>query len=152
MQSEEDRKHRLTPREARKMRLEEIGVPASFVATIAELSKREDHLSYVLLDEDKAYFNLMTSDWADLEETEVTPLATGCNGDTFYLAISCGKSTEFVDFCLESGVTERFETFDDLVVSILYGIAYNVKSDEDLMSVAKELGFSGTISLSDMDL
>ena len=151
MATDEPRKHRLTPRGVRANRLREFGVPPAFISTIKRINKRRDRLGCVLGQEDAAYFYLMTSDWDELDGAEVTPLATGCNGDTFFLALTHDDATVFVYFSLEGGVYERFETFDDLIKYILEDIACDMESDEDLMAIATDLGYSGTISLTDLD-
>ena len=151
MSSDMQRRHWLTPRGERANRLAEFGVPATFISTVRKLKKRRDALGYALLNESSAYDYLLTSDWDDLTGAEVTPLATGCNGDTFYLAVTRIGKSEFVDFCLESGITNRFATFNDLVVDILESVADDMETDAELMAVAAEIGYSGSISLSDLE-
>lgn len=149
--ADEQRKHRLTPRGVRANRLRELGVPPAFISTIKRISKRRDCLEGSLLQEDNAYFYLTTGDWTELEGTEVTPLATGSNGDTFFLALTRDEATQFVYFCLEGGIYEYFDTFNDLVKYILEDVADEIESDEALMAVARDLGYSGTISLTELD-
>ncbi len=139
----------LTPAAERRQRLLAAGIPQAFLAALSSLDERSDDLDIVLRDEEDAYFYLPTSSWADLEGYEVTPIASGSNGDTFFLLLTRGEEQRLVDFGLEEGIRLELDSFDQALARIVMEFA-DLRDDLDdaaIERVALELGYAKTRKL-----